>query len=223
MDKTFDFLFQLLKEDPHKGTVLICIILTVIILKDIIPVIWKVVETILKQYGIIKDPIYSLLERLNNKLSAFISEHESTSITLLNMVKIVADKQHSFLTNEQVSIVTKLTFKYLERDLMIKIMEEYDKFKDEKFPDIQILQDNIKKIFELTIKDTDRYYFQLPNTDGKVIPTDQKILSFYSDYNNYNTCEKIMIILQSQSSLLSKKNTISYELGNLIDKWYQTL
>ena len=214
MSEFYKILGNILQSNPETASVILIICFILIVLRDIIPI-----KAILKSLKLIKDPLYELLKKLDSKIETLILNHESNSITLLNMVKMISDKQNSYLTNDQVNLVTSLTFQYIQSDLTLKFIEIGNNNKNEKE-----LEHLIRSIFTTLITETDRLYFQLPNTHGKVLVTELKIKTFFNgDRDGSSPAERIRNVLLNNSDYTSKKASILYDLNELTSKWFQTI
>jgi len=215
MEQLLKFLIEIIKDNSALSTGAFSLIVGVIVLREAYPVL----EKILKNSGIWKDSSFikyqSSIDDLKNTVSYHVQNIDDSTSNLLTMLKILEEKQNSYLTNNQVDVAIKLTFMYVQRELTFKFLDVVNINNDPIGA-----EHDIKRIFETVIKNVDRYFFQLPNTKGKILPTEEKIACFYN--KEFGFLDDIIKIIYSDFDSDQKRIKLELILIKLTDYWYQT-
>jgi hypothetical protein len=212
-------LFTVLKQLGYTNPALLVFVVITIVVMAIMRELVPLVLHILKSVGVIKDPAMvkyvGHIVEIKELVSHHISNIDDTTLNIITMLKILDEKQGSYLTNSQVDVAIKLTLMYVQRELTFKFL---DAAKNNTSQTGTI--HDLRSIYTTVIRNVDRHFFQLPNTAGKIISTERKLACF--EDSRFKYLDTIVEILYSELDYEQKKIKIELVLVRLTDYWYQT-
>jgi len=215
MSDLFKVLEQLGYTNPSLVVFVVVTVVVIAMMRELVPL----VISILKSVGVIKDPAMekyvSHIVEIKELVSHHVSNIDDTTLNIITMLKILDEKQESYLTNSQVDVAIKLTLMYVQRELTFKFL---DAVKNNTSP--TGTAHDLREIYHTVISNVDRHFFQLPNTTGKIISTERKLACF--EDKKFKYLDTILDILYSTLDYEQKKIKIELVLVRLTDYWYQT-